>query len=414
MRHMIRACQRVTLTPRSELGYTFKPKQSESSMIYLREILEDLEDKQLAPYGFRSRDSKGREHPDPEHEYRTAFQRDRDRIVHTTAFRRLEYKTQVFVITEGDYYRTRLTHTLEVAQIGRTIARALGANEDLVEAICLAHDLGHTPFGHAGERALSDLMSEHGGFDHNRHSLRIVTTLERRFPQFPGLNLTYEVREGMVKHETEYDNSDAEGFDPEKLGTLEAQIANVADETAYTAHDLDDGLHSGLLKIKQLQGLSLWKTLKESIVWDDAELDDITRHQLIRRLIGIEISDLLKSTSQALEASGVQSVDELQDLPSNVVVHSESFIKMNRELKDFLFENMYHHFRVYRMQIKAEHILQDLFNAYTEKPGILPTEVQARPKNGEFYRIVCDYIAGMTDRFAINEHSRLFDPQIAL
>jgi len=414
MRHMIRACQRVTLTPRSELGYTFKPKQSEGGMIYLREFLEDLEDKQLAPYGFRSRDSKGREYPNPESEYCTAFQRDRDRIIHTTAFRRLEYKTQVFVITEGDYYRTRLTHTLEVAQIGRTIARSLGANEDLVEAICLAHDLGHTPFGHAGERALSDLMSEHGGFDHNRHSLRIVTTLERRFPQFPGLNLTYEVREGMVKHETEYDNSDAEGFDPEKLGTLEAQIANVADETAYTAHDLDDGLHSGLLKTKQLQGLSLWKTLKESIGWDDAELDDITRHQLIRRLIGIEISDLLKSTSQTLEASGVQSVDELQDLPSNVVVHSESFIKMNRELKDFLFENMYHHFRVYRMQIKAEHILQDLFNAYTENPGILPAEVQARTKNGEFHQIICDYIAGMTDRFAINEHSRLFDPQIAL
>jgi dGTPase len=383
-------------------------------MIYLREILEDLEDKRLAPYGFRSRDSKGREYPDPEREYRTAFQRDRDRIIHTTAFRRLEYKTQVFVITEGDYYRTRLTHTLEVAQIGRTIARALGANEDLVEAICLAHDLGHTPFGHAGEHALSELMSDHGGFDHNRQSLRIVTTLERRFPQFPGLNLTYEVREGMVKHETAYDISDAQGYDPEKRGNLEAQIANVADETAYTAHDLDDGLRSGLLKINQLQELTLWQKLKEIIGWDADELDDIIRHQIIRRLIGIEISDVLESTVLALETSGAQSVDELQLHKENVVVQSESFIKMNHELKDFLFANMYRHFRVYRMQIKAEHILQNLFNAYTENPGILPAEVQERAKNGEFHRVICDYIAGMTDRFALDEHSRLFDPQAAL
>ena len=383
-------------------------------MIYLREILEDLEDKRLAPYGFRSRDSKGREYPDPEREYRTAFQRDRDRIIHTTAFRRLEYKTQVFVITEGDYYRTRLTHTLEVAQIGRTIARALGATGDLVEAICLAHDLGHTPFGHAGEHALSELMSDRGGFDHNRQSLRIVTTLERRFPQFPGLNLTYEVREGMVKHETAYDISDAQGYDPEKRGNLEAQIANVADETAYTAHDLDDGLRSGLLKINQLQELTLWQKLKEIIGWDADELDDIIRHQIIRRLIGIEISDVLESTVLALETSGAQSVDELQLHKENVVVQSESFIKMNHELKDFLFENMYRHFRVYRMQIKAEHILQDLFNAYTENPGILPAEVQERAKKSEFHRVICDYIAGMTDRFALDEHSRLFDPQAAL
>jgi len=354
-------------------------------MIYLREILEDLEDKRLAPYGFRSRDSKGREYPDPEREYRTAFQRDRDRMIHTTAFRRLEYKTQVFVITEGDYYRTRLTHTLEVAQIGRTIARALGANEDLVEAICLAHDLGHTAVGHAGERAISELMSDYGGFDHNRQSLRIVTTLE-----------------------------DAQGYDPEKRGNLEAQIANVADETAYTAHDLDDGLRSGLLKINQLQELTLWQKLKEIIGWDADELDDISRHQIIRRLIGIEISDVLESTVLALETSGAQSVDELQLHKENVVVQSESFIEMNHELKDFLYENMYRHFRVYRMQIKAEHILQDLFNAYTENPGILPAEVQERAKKSEFRRVICDYIAGMTDRFALDEHSRLFDPQAAL
>ncbi len=257
-------------------------------------------------------------------------------------------------------------------------------------------------------------MSDHGGFDHNRQSLRIVTTLERRFPQFPGLNLTYEVREGMVKHETEYDTSDAQGYDPEKRGNLEAQIANVADETAYTAHDLDDGLRSGLLKTNQLQGLTLWQKLKEIVGWNAVELDDITRHQIIRRLIGIEISDVLESTLLALETSGAQSVDELQHLKENVVVHSEPFTQMNQELKDFLFVNMYRHFRVYRMQIKAEHILQDIFNAYTENPGILPAEVQERAKNGEFHRVICDYIAGMTDRFALDEHSRLFNPQSAL
>ena len=383
-------------------------------MIYRREILEDFENEQLAPYGFRSRDSRGRQYPDPERPYRTAFQRDRDRIIHTTAFRRLEYKTQVFVITEGDYYRTRLTHTLEVAQIGRSIARALGGNEDLVEAICLAHDLGHTPFGHAGEHALAELMSEHGGFEHNRQSFRIVTTLENRFPNFPGLNLTYELREGMVKHETEYDISDADGYEPEKRGSLEAQIANVADETAYTAHDLDDGLRSGLLEIGQLEQIALWTTLRESIGWTGMELDDVTRHQLIRRLIGLEISDLLKSTSSALEVSGVQSANDLQLYSSNVVLHSDAFTEMNRELKIFLFENMYRHYRVYRMQIKAEHILQDLFKAYLENPGILPSEVQARAEVGDFHRAICDYIAGMTDRFALDEHSRLFDPQVAL
>jgi dGTPase len=238
--------------------------------------------------------------------------------------------------------------------------------------------------------------------------------LEKRFPKFPGLNLTYEVREGMVKHETEYDISDAAGYEPEKRGNLEAQIANVADETAYTAHDLDDGLRSQLLEIRQLEGLALWQILRESIGWDGMELDDITRHQLIRRLIGLEISDLLTSTSAALEVSSVQSVNDLQLYKSNVVVHSDAYAEMNRELKSFLFENMYRNYRVYRMQIKAEHILQDLFSAYTENPGILPAEVQERAENGECHRVICDYIAGMTDRFALDEHSRLFDPQVAL
>lgn len=373
-----------------------------------RERLEEFEAEALAPYGHRSRDSRGREFPEEEPHYRTAFQRDRDRILHTTAFRRLEYKTQVFVITEGDYYRTRLTHTLEVSQIGRTLARALGGNEDLVEAISLAHDLGHPPFGHSGELTLSRLMADHGGFDHNKQSLRIVTNLERRYPDFSGLNLTWEVREGIVKHETEYDVSDAEGYEPDKRGHLAAQIANVADELAYTAHDLDDGLHSDLISIGQLKGISLWEMTRESIDWTTNELDELTRHRLIRRLIGLEVSALLEATQQRIE--GLHSVEALQLLDHNVVGYSDDFVTMNQQMKDFLYANMYQHYRVVRMQTKAERFIEELFNAYVEKPEILPKKVQERTQSGEFYRTICDYLAGMTDRFALKEYSRLFDP----
>jgi dGTPase len=375
-----------------------------------REELERFEEKSLAPYGLRSSESRGRVTPESEPNYRTAFQRDRDRIIHTTAFRRLEYKTQVFIITEGDYYRTRLTHTLEVTQIGRTIARSLGGNEDLVEAICLAHDLGHPPFGHAGEAALGKLMRDHDGFDHNKQSLRIVTKLEGRYPDFPGLNLTYEVREGIVKHETEYDVSDAEGYEPEKRGHLEAQIANAADELAYSAHDLDDGLRSGLLQVRQLNGLELWEVLRESIGWSSDTLDELTRHRLIRRLIGIEVTDLVDATSLRLEESGVDSVTALQNLPFNVVGHSDRLTRMNRQLKDFLYDHMYRHHRVFRMQIKAERILEEIFEAYTAALEILPREIQERASKSEEgrYRVICDYIAGMTDRFALQEHSKLF------
>ena len=233
--------------------------------MYFRQDLEENEDRSLAPYGVRSKDLKGRAYLDNEPDYRTAFQRDRDRVLHTTAFRRLEYKTQVFINFEGDYFRTRLTHTLEVAQVGRTIARALGANEDLVEAICLAHDLGHSPFGHAGEYTLARLMKDYGGFDHNKQSLRIVTELEQRYPEFPGLNLTWEVREGMVKHESEYDVTDARDYDPELRGNLETQICNVADELAYTTHDLDDGLRSGLITPQSLEGIALWEILVQTV-----------------------------------------------------------------------------------------------------------------------------------------------------
>jgi dGTPase len=380
-------------------------------MIYTREQLEAIEDQALAPYGIRSMNTKGRAYEDSEPGYRTAFQRDRDRILHTTAFRRLEYKTQVFINYEGDYYRTRLTHTLEVAQVGRTIARALGANEDLIEAICLAHDLGHSPFGHSGESALNRLMKEHGGFDHNKQSLRIVTKLEQRYPDFPGLNLTWEVREGIVKHETEYDVSDSSDYDPELRGHLEAQIANAADEIAYTAHDLDDGLCSGMITPEMLDGISLWEILAESVGWQGT-LDDLSRHRLIRRLIGILVTDMVEATAERLRNSAVDSVDELQRLDYNVIGFSEDLHRRNRELKDFLYANLYRHPRVVRMQVKAERLLSDLFEAFRNEPAILPKHVQTRIDERGLERTICDHIAGMTDRYAVEEHKKLFDPAI--
>jgi len=381
-------------------------------MLFTRQQLEEIEDKSLAPYGMRSKNTKGRAYLDNEPDYRTSFQRDRDRIIHTTAFRRLEYKTQVFVNHEGDYYRTRLTHTLEVAQIGRTIARALGGNEDLIEVICLAHDLGHSPFGHAGESTLARLMKDNGGFDHNKQSLRIVTELEHRFPEFPGLNLTWEVREGMVKHESEYDISNASDYNPDLRGNLETQIANVADELAYTAHDLDDGLRSGMLTPTMLNGISIWEILIDNIKWRGPNLDDVSRHKLIRRLIGLEVTDLLTATDKKLKESGAGSPLDLQKLAYNVIDFSEEMRRRNRELKDFLFSKLYRHYRVMRMQVKTERILSDLFNAYGEEPATLPLHVQNLIEIHGLERTICDYIAGMTDRYAIEEHQRLFNPQV--
>ena len=389
-------------------------------MIFTRQLLEEREAANLAPYGCQSRLSRGRAYgPDPEPEDRTAFQRDRDRILHTTAFRRLEYKTQVFVNYEGDYYRTRLTHTLEVAQIGRTVARALGANEDLVEAICLAHDLGHPPFGHSGEATLNRLMEKHEGFDHNRQSFRIVTELEQRYPKWPGLNLTWETREGIVKHETEYDIADAQAFEPDKRGHLEAQIANMADELAYTAHDLDDGLRSGLLAFGDLANLALIRRLRTSlglpmdtVMLRAGQIDDLTRHRVIRRLIGIEVEDLLKATAGRIAAAGADSVEALQRLSHNVIGASPELAGENRELKAYLFQNMYRHYRVARMEAKADRVLSELFTTYISRPEQLPPAVHERADDhdGQLHRTVCDYLAGMTDRFALDEHARLFDP----
>lgn len=381
-------------------------------MIHTREHLEEIENQSLASYGLKSKDSKGRQYPDREPGYRTTFQRDRDRILHTTAFRRLEYKTQVFINYEGDYFRTRLTHTLEVAQIGRALAKALGANEDLTEAICLAHDLGHPPFGHSGEVALNRLMKDHGGFDHNKQSLRIVTELEKRYPDFPGLNLTWEVREGIVKHETEYDVSDAGDFNPDLRGHLEAQIANVADELAYTAHDLDDGLRSQMICPQMLDGIEFWEVLVESIGFEGSVLEDIDRHRLIRRLVGVLVTDSVETTSQEIKRSRVKTAKGIQKLDYNVAGFSEDIHRRNRELKDFLYSKLYRHHRVVRMSKKAERVIIDLFNAYCDEPEMLDKQFRNLIEERGLERTVCDYLAGMTDRYAIEEYGKLFDPLV--
>ena len=379
-------------------------------MFFTRQQLEEIEDKSLASYGLRSKDSKGRAYLDSEPDYRTSFQRDRDRILHTTAFRRLEYKTQVFINFEGDYFRTRLTHTLEVAQIGRTLARALGSNEDLVETVCLAHDLGHSPFGHSGEIALARLMKDFGGFDHNKQSLRIVTELEQRYPEFPGLNLTWEVREGMVKHESEYDISDARDFSPELRGNLETQIANVADELAYTTHDLDDGLRSGMIIPQVLEGVALWEILRETYNWRGPIRDDIERHRMIRHLVGLMVTDMLQATDVRIRESKVKTAHDIQKLKHNLIGYSEEMQRRNRELKDLLYNKLYRHYRVARMQVKAERTISDLFHAYQSEPAILPNQVQFFIEKRGLERTICDYIAGMTDRYAIEEHQKLFNP----
>ena len=379
-------------------------------MYFDRAMLEDIEDRALAPYGMRSKNTKGRAYLDNEPDYRTVFQRDRDRILHTTAFRRLEYKTQVFINFEGDHFRTRLTHTLEVAQIGRTLARALGANEDLVEAICLAHDLGHSPFGHSGETALARLMKDFGGFEHNRQSLRIVTELEQRYPEFPGLNLSWEVREGMVKHESEYDRAEVRDYDPGLRGNLETQMANVADELAYTTHDLDDGFRSGMITPQLLEGVALWEILKETFHWRGPSLDDIERHRMVRHLVGLVVTDMVETTDARLKASGVKSASDVQKLSYNMVGFGEEMQRRHRELKDFLYQKLYRNYRVVRMAVKAESIIKDLFEAYQSEPATLPDHVQRNIAVRGLERTICDHIAGMTDRYAIEEHQRLLDP----
>ena len=379
-------------------------------MFITREILESQEVANLAPYGMPSHASLGRKFPEPEHPYRTAFQRDRDRIIHTTAFRRLEYKTQVFFNPEGDYYRTRLTHTLEVAQIGRTFARVLGANEDLTEAICLAHDLGHTPFGHSGEHKMNELMLPYGGFNHQQQSLRIVTELEKRFPDFQGLNLTYEVREGIAKHETEYDVVNPTEYNPALAATLEAQLASAADETAYSTADLDDGLRAGILDSRDLEEISFWEEWCRITNECADRFDDLKRHRFIRWLVGREVTDFVTATDAHLRELNIGSVEALRAQGKPIIAFSDEMEHKNRLLKDYLMENFYRHYRVSRMAAKAERVLEQLFNAYLSNPRLLPGATRARMEHETAARVVCDYIAGMTDRFALQEYQRLFDP----
>ncbi|MBI1870406.1 MAG: deoxyguanosinetriphosphate triphosphohydrolase [Chlamydiae bacterium] len=388
-----------------------------------RQEYEAIEEKILAPYARKSGETPGRVYVEEEHPFRTAFQRDRDRIVHSRAFRRLEYKTQVFVNHEGDHYRTRLTHTMEVAQIGRNIARALCLNEDLTEAICLAHDVGHPPFGHSGEKALDVMMKDIGGFEHNQQSLRIVEKLERRYPQFEGLNLTWEVREGIQKHR------------PGKvanLSSLEAQIADCSDDTAYLCHDVDDGLASELLNEKDLEQVELWTDTFQKVKNDFPNVENEVRcYYTVRNMINSMVTDLVENSEKMIQSVDLKSPDDLSQVNRRLIDFSPLMRKQVQSLREFLFKFLYNHVLVEKMNTRAHEVVCDLFKIYQESPHLLKETTQAKlkvtppvvsplgqsansgpdfgsmTKGAHLYQVVCDYIAGMTDRFALNEHKRL-------
>ncbi len=371
-----------------------------------RIAFEAEERERLASYAVASSASRGRVHPEPEHRYRTAFARDRDRIVHSRAFRRLEYKTQVFVYHEGDHLRNRLTHTLEASQIARTMARALRLNEELAEAIVLAHDLGHTPFGHAGERVLARLMQEHGGFDHNRQSLRIVDWLEDRYPGFRGLNLGYETREGILKHGCHWEH-------PVVVPTatrqpcLEAQIADRADEIAYTNHDLDDGLRSGLLSLEELDAIPLWRDAHREVSERAASRPSVWRAQTVLALINRLSNDLVEHTAARLEKAAPADVDAVRATPERFVAFGASLGPAFLELKRHLRKALYEHPHVQMRNAQAEPVIGDLFRAYASGRKPLPDHVRARCDEDGEMRAIADYVAGMTDRFALAEHAAL-------
>jgi len=366
----------------------------------------------FAPYAMRSINSRGRVYPENEHPYRSAYQRDRDRIVHSAAFRRLEYKTQVFVNHEGDDYRTRLTHTLEVAQIARTIASALRINIDLTEAIALAHDLGHTAFGHAGEEALNELMSRCGGFNHNTQGLRVVDYLEERYPDFPGINLTWEVREGIAKHSTSFDiGTRLKGLAPEESPTLETQVVDIADEIAYDNHDLDDGLASGLIRESDLENLSIWSSINKNISKKYEKISpEKRRYLIIRSLIDLQVTDLIREAEKNIVKFRLKSYRDAKKIDKKVVTFSQDMLKLRKPLRAFLMERLYNHYRVVRMSIKAKRFIQELFKVYVANPKQLPEKIQDRITRDGVTRAVCDYIAGMTDRYALDEYKKLFDP----
>jgi dGTPase len=381
----------------------------------------------LAPYASKPEESRGRLHPEPEHPTRSAFQRDRDRIIHSTAFRRLTHKTQVFVYHEGDHYRTRLTHSLEVAQIARTISRALGLDEDLAETLALAHDLGHTPFGHAGEEALDAEMARFGGFSHNDQTLRILTRLERRYAEFDGLNLTWESLEGTVKHNGPLRSAGIERSVPPTIAeydtchplalatfpSAEAQVAALADDVAYNNDDIDDGLRAGLFVVADLADVPLVGPVFHGVASRYPGIEEPRLiHESIRRLIDRMVGDLIGETCSRLADSAVGSVDEVRALNAPIVDFSDEMRRNDRALKEFLFERMYRHHRVKRMSSKAHRVVHDLFALYLAEPQRLPREwreLAAGPNEPSTARVAADYLAGMTDRFALYEHHRLFD-----
>jgi dGTPase len=373
-----------------------------------------MERPDLAPFAARSSESRGRRHQELFKDARSEFARDRDRIIHCAAFRRLEYKTQVFVNHEGDYYRTRLTHSLEVAQIARGIARRLLLNEDLVEALALAHDLGHTPFGHTGEEVLNRLMGEYGGFEHNRQSLRIVELLEERYPGFNGLNLTWETREGIIKHSADLDlsgNAETDEYCPGKRPALEAQIIDLADEIAYNNHDIDDGLKAGYITLSELGKLELWRETFASVGEKHPGLDE-GRHvyQTISHLIGSLINDVVGTTLAGIEQHQIQNPGAVRKHSSRLVSFSPEIGAKNIELKKFLRRRLYRHYKVERMRVKAERFLTMIFESYRKNPSLLPWSHQDRCEEFGRERVICDFIAGMTDRYALEEYKKLFDP----
>jgi dGTPase len=354
----------------------------------------------------RSKDSKGRAYLDTEPDYRTAFQRDRDRVIHCAAFRRLQYKTQVFVNHEGDYYRTRLTHSTEAAQISRTIARSMGLNEDLCEVLALGHDLGHTPFGHSGQEALDSCMKDHGGFEHNVQSLRVVELLEQRYPGFPGLNLTFETRESVRKHGWPARRAPEECWRPDWAPLLEAQVVDVADSIAYDAHDIDDGFKAGLLQEGQLDAVELWReALADSKLQGEMRL-----HAGVRALINLEVTDLVKASLEEAARLGLDSLEAVRAAKEAAIRFSPAMERRKGELQAFLFQNLYRHNRVLIMAEKARRFITDLFRAYVANPAQLPPRFREWAREAGAERAVADYIAGMTDRFCQDEYRKLFYP----
>ena len=367
-------------------------------------------DSLLAPYAQKNSETKGREFPEKEHPMRTPFQRDRDRVVHSRAFRRLEYKTQVFVNHEGDHYRTRMTHTIEVSTISRTISKALRLNEDLTEAIALAHDVGHPPFGHAGESVLNELMKDEGGFEHNLQSLRIVEKLEKKYPLYKGLNLTWEVREGIIKHRSPFDQpAFIKKYHVSQSPLLEAQVVDFSDEIAYTSHDLDDGLLSELIEEKQIRNIPIWSEASKQIKKEYSNIDsEMRRYFTVRNIIDLLVSDIIINSYNNILSSSVKSIEDVKNFPSFLISFSQKITKGNKALKEFLMSNLYKHKKVVTMNRRAKTVIQDIFHYYLKNPGKLSESTRKKIKDRSLKRVICDYIAGMTDRFAIYLHHKLY------